>query len=89
LGGNLNYSPKFYLANVFMNVNLYGLTYMQKFEDITQVVNELDLISKEDLNLNTNLNHVYTVVTIVTLEVSQPTVLKRKFDPRLQREKGS
>jgi hypothetical protein len=28
----------------FMNVNLDGLTCMQKFEDTTQVVNELDLI---------------------------------------------
>jgi hypothetical protein len=39
-----------------MNVNLYGLTCTQKFEDITQVANKLDLIIKENLNLNTYVN---------------------------------
>jgi hypothetical protein len=36
---NLDNSPKFLLDNVFMNVNLDGLTCMQKFEDIIQVAN--------------------------------------------------
>jgi hypothetical protein len=48
-----------------MNVNLDGLTCMQKFEDITQVAIELDLIIfKEDLNLNTNSSQVYTIDTL-------------------------
>jgi hypothetical protein len=63
-GKNLNYSPKFYLAKVFMNVNLDDLTCMQEFEDIIQVANELDFTLKEDLNLNTYLNQVYIVVTL-------------------------
>jgi hypothetical protein len=38
---------------------------MQKFEDITQVAIELDLIIfKEDLNLNTNSSQVYTIDTL-------------------------
>jgi hypothetical protein len=50
---------------IFMNVNLDGLTCMQKFEDITQVAIELDLIIfKEDLNLNTNSSQVYTIDTL-------------------------
>jgi hypothetical protein len=46
----------FYLAKVFMNVNLDGLTSMQKFEDITQVAIWLHLIIKENSNLNMTLN---------------------------------
>jgi hypothetical protein len=47
-----------------MNVNLYGLTCMQKFEDTIQVAFGLDLIIKENLNLNMTLNQVYTVVLL-------------------------
>jgi hypothetical protein len=50
---NLNNSPKFYLARIFMNVNFDGLTCMQKIEDTKQVAVEFDLIIKGDLNLNT------------------------------------
>jgi hypothetical protein len=55
-GKNLNNSPKFYLAKVFMNVNLYGLTSLQNFDDITQVTIYLDLLIKGNSNFNTNLN---------------------------------
>jgi hypothetical protein len=53
---------------IFMNVNLDGLTCMQKFDDTLQVAFGLDLIIKEDLNLNTNfkpgLHCSYTLVTL-------------------------
>jgi hypothetical protein len=64
---NLSNSPKFYLANVSMIVNLDGLNSVQKFEYITQVANKLDLIIKE-LNLNTNfepgLYYSYIVIAL-------------------------
>jgi hypothetical protein len=45
---------------IFMNVNLDGLTCMQKFEVTTQVANDLIwIIFKMDLNLNSYLNKVY------------------------------
>jgi hypothetical protein len=51
-----------------MNVNLYGLICMQKFEDTIQVTFGLDLIIKEVLNLNMNfelgLQCSYTIVAL-------------------------
>jgi hypothetical protein len=44
-----------------MNVNLDVLICMQQFKDITRVTIWLDLIIKENSNLNTNLNQVYIV----------------------------
>jgi hypothetical protein len=57
-----------------MNVNLDGLTCMQKFEDTIQVACGPYLIIKEDLNLNINfepsLHCSCIVAAIVTLGVS-------------------
>jgi hypothetical protein len=61
---NPDNSTKFYLPKVFMNVNLYGLTCMQKCEDTMQVAFGLGLIIKENLNLNLNLNQVYTLAPL-------------------------
>jgi hypothetical protein len=47
-----------------MNVNLDGLTCMQKIKDITQVTIWLDLIIKEKSNLNMTLNRVYTIAQL-------------------------
>jgi hypothetical protein len=59
---------------IFLNVNLDSLHCMQKFEDTIQVAFVLDLIIKEDLNLNMNfelgLHCNYTIASIVTLVVS-------------------
>jgi hypothetical protein len=37
---------------IFMNMNLYDITCMQKFEDPIQVLFGFHLINKKDLNLN-------------------------------------
>jgi hypothetical protein len=39
---------------IFINMNLDGITCMQKFEDPIQVALGLDLIIKKNLNLNVN-----------------------------------
>jgi hypothetical protein len=39
---------------IFNNINLDGITYIQKFEDPLQVANELKLRIQKDLNLNLN-----------------------------------
>jgi two-component SAPR family response regulator len=56
LGENLDNSPNFHPDLIFMDVNLDGITCMQKIEDPIQVTFELDLIIKKDLNLNMSLN---------------------------------
>jgi hypothetical protein len=64
----LDNSPKFYVDMILMNVNLDDLNCMQKFEDTIQVKFGLDLIIKENLNLNINfepgLQCTYTVVEL-------------------------
>jgi hypothetical protein len=52
MGKNQNNSPKFSIYMIFMNMNLYDITCMQKFEDHIQVLFEFHLINKKDLNLN-------------------------------------
>jgi hypothetical protein len=53
-GKNLNNLPKNSLGMIFNNINLDGITYIQKFEDPLQVANELKLRIQKDLNLNLN-----------------------------------
>jgi hypothetical protein len=66
----MNNSPKFYLDMIFMNVNLDGITCIQKFEDTIQVAFGLDLIIKENLNLNINIKiglHCMSTVAALSL----------------------
>jgi hypothetical protein len=51
LDKNLNNSSKFSLDIIFMNVNLDDITYMQKFEDPTQVTFGINLIIQMNLNM--------------------------------------
>jgi hypothetical protein len=64
--GGLNNSQKISIEVIFMNVNLDDLTCMQKFEDPMQVAFGLDLMIKENLNMNfeLGLHCSYTVVAL-------------------------
>jgi hypothetical protein len=77
LGTNLNNSPKFSLGSVFMNVDLYGITYMQKFEDPILVAFGPNLIIEQWFEFEFEMHTSICAVPTVTLGLSQPTALKK------------